>query len=281
MGSNVPIMYGICTSWPLLVANGTVAVPCSNIHGMQHSRELCSSSSFGRRWTFRVKSSLDAVLTFTNKDIPSFASGRLQVGEWGADQRAGWQTRGATTKATSDLSQLIRLRAYTGCVWPSCRPLHVEDSTPNPEQQRPGPDMGQRPDGMRGHVGDGNGPAVNTNKTSGSKRCSNMVLGPALVFFRPRLAGFLKTRSRCYIGGCITPMLLVWSWPGLCACINWQRHAPAHQDGSHFEPHLPLAMRLRPFPSFRSSSPSFSLLHLSDLGIFAISCPAFSFPSPQ
>ena len=40
------------------------------------------------------------------------------------------------------------------------------------------------------------------------------------------------------------PMLLVWSWPGLCGCINWQRHTPTHQDGSHFEPHLPVDVHL-------------------------------------
>lgn len=85
-------------------------------------------------------------------------------------------------------------------------------------------------------------------------------------------------------GHCIAPMLLVWSWPDLCGCINWQRHTPTHQDGSHFEPHLPVDMRLAT-PSLlsvlRSSIPVASSLHLSALGIFAIPRPALCFPSPQ
>ncbi|KAK3303426.1 uncharacterized protein B0T15DRAFT_274248 [Chaetomium strumarium] len=45
-------------------------------------------------------------------------------------------------------------------------------------------------------------------------------------------------------------MLLVWSWPGLCGCINWQRHTPTHQDGSHFGAASPSGHASRgPLPS--------------------------------
>ena len=76
-------------------------------------------------------------------------------------------------------------------------------------------------------------------------------------------------------GQCIPPMPLVWSWPGLCGCINWQRHEPAHQDGSHFEPHLPVDMRLTT-PSLLSvlACRHFPCYILSALGIFAIPSPA-------
>lgn len=76
-------------------------------------------------------------------------------------------------------------------------------------------------------------------------------------------------------GQCIPPMPLVWSWPGLCGCINWQRHTPAHQDGSHFEPHLPVDMRLTT-PSLLSvlACRHFPCYILSALGIFAIPSPA-------
>jgi hypothetical protein len=60
--------------------------------------------------------------------------------------------------------------------------------------------------------------------------------------------------------------------------LDWRWHTPAHQDGSHFEPHLPVdALLATPFLLLRPGSPSFPCCISIRSRHFAISCPAASF----